>query len=817
MALSLLAAVATLLAFAPAASATFHLIKVREVYAGQSDDSYVELQMYASGQSFLSGHSMTLYNSAGALVHSSTFSSGVAHSANQQTVLIGDTNVQTAFGVAPDLVDSGLAVPAAGGAACWNAGGVPADCVAWGSFSGGAALQTATGTSAGTPASAAGITAGKALRRKISPGCPTLLEEADDTDNSTADFEEVAPAPRNDNSAIVESICPGVPNTAIDDRPALNSNSADAEFTYEAPSATSYECKLDAAPFASCPAGGPQTYSGLLDGSHTFQVRGVNVSGPDPTPASYTWTVDTVAPSATIDNHPPAFSPGTSVAFTFHASESGSTFECSLAKEGAADAFSVCSSGKTYSKLADGEYAFKVRAIDKAGNTGSPTTLAWTVDNSLNDTTPPETTIVSTPPQSSDSASASFGYAANEPDSSFECKLDEAAFAGCPAGGISYSGLGNGTHSFQVRAIDPSGNVDATPAGYTFDVALPVISSPPPAIAPPPPPAAPPLATPPRKRRHRHRHHRRRHRHKHKHHRHPRSAATASTFHLMRIREVYPGSVANPAAEYVELQMFESGQNFVGGHVLRTYDAAGSLVKANTLAADVPNGGNQRTVLLSTPEAEAQFGVQGDEALSPSGQLDPAGGAVCWESLDCVSWGSFSGPLPSASGSPADPGGIPDGMALRRSIAPRCPTLLEEADDSDNSFADFADAFPAPRSNSATPSEHPCSLQAATGSPYPEEAPGGAGQGQRQVQTAIRRHPPRRSHDRTPTFGFSSSARGSTFLCKLDRGPFKPCRSPLTSRRLGLGPHVFKVKARAPGGAADPSPATYRFRIVQSA
>jgi len=37
-----------------------------------------------------------------------------------------------------------------------------------------------------------------------------------------------------------------------------------------------------------------------------------------------------------------------------------------------------------------------------------------------------------------------------------------------------------------------------------------------------------------------------------------------ATFHLMRIREVYPGSAANPGAEYVELQMYASGQNFVG-------------------------------------------------------------------------------------------------------------------------------------------------------------------------------------------------------------------------------------------------------------
>jgi len=157
------------LAAAPTAQATFHLIKVREVYAGTSDDSYVELQMYAAGQTFLTNHAMTVYNAAGTLVHSSKFTSGLANGQNQATVLVGDTGVQAKFGVAPDLVDAELAIPAAGEAACWNAGGLPSDCVAWGNFSGAGALQAATGTTVGSPASPGGITPGKAIRRSIAP------------------------------------------------------------------------------------------------------------------------------------------------------------------------------------------------------------------------------------------------------------------------------------------------------------------------------------------------------------------------------------------------------------------------------------------------------------------------------------------------------------------------------------------------------------------------------------------------------------------------------------------------------------------------
>jgi hypothetical protein len=348
------ALVAALLA-APAAQATFHLIKVREVYPGSADDSYVELQMFAAGQTFLTNHAMTVYDSSGALVHSSKFASGLTNGQNQSTVLIGDTGVQSKFGVAPDLVDPELSIPAAGGAACWNAGGLPADCVAWGNFSGGAALQTAAGTTVGSPASPGGISSGKAIRRTIEPGCPTLLEESDDSDDSATDFSEVTPGPRDNASAIVENTCPGPPNTAIDDRPAPTTTATSAVFTYEAPTATSYECRLDAAAFGSCPAGGIE-YTELAAGTHTFQVRGVNASGPDPTPASYMWQVETATATAPslespspgpsqnggigvvatapvsvlFTKKPPARTVDRTPTFRFRSEPAGSKFECAL-------------------------------------------------------------------------------------------------------------------------------------------------------------------------------------------------------------------------------------------------------------------------------------------------------------------------------------------------------------------------------------------------------------------------------------------------------------------------------------------------------
>jgi hypothetical protein len=289
--------------------------------------------------------------------------------------------------------------------------------------------------------------------------------------------------------------------------------------------------------------------------------------------------------------------------------------------------------------------------------------------------------------------------------------------------------------------------------------------------------------------------------------------AASATFHEMMVREVYPGSAAHPGSEYVELQMWSPGQNLVGGHQISVFDATGAPAGTATFPHEVSGDATQSTLVAATPEAEAEFGF-GADAVLPSGSLSPSGGAVCWESLDCVAWGNFSGSTKSSVGSPAAPAGIPDGMALRRTIEPGCATLLEPSDDHDNSAVDFAPAFPAPRPNSVGPSEHACASQTAGGgSASPQGSPGET-RGKR-PQTQLGRLPGHLTRDRTPTFRFASSTPGSTYLCKLDRGDFKRCASPFTAPRLDFGHHLFKVRASAPNGALDRSPATYSFKIVK--
>jgi hypothetical protein len=468
-----------LLLLAPTARATFHEISIREVYPGGADDaSYVELQMWASGQHLVKNHHLVAYDSAGSVIDDFAFAANVASGADQATILVADTGYPTAFDERPlpDGSDEGLNLPPAGGAVCWLEG-APPDCVAWGNFKGPLPAHLPA-LEVGDPASPGGVTAGKALRRSIAKGCSTLLDPppTDDSDDSATDFGEVEPEPRDNATAPVEKECLTLPNTSIATKPANPTKSTAASFTYTSPDPEAgFECRLDGdeGPFAGCLKAGVEYAGPLADGIHGFEVRAVNSSGADPTPALYEWRVDTEAPTVTITEEPEDPSPGASVSFKYQSSETGSKFECSLAKEPEAGGFSACpATGKTYTGLANGRYAFAVRATDAAQNLGAPASFAWTVSDSAADKTPPETTLGARPADPSESSTASFTYSSNEPGSSFECALDGAAFAPCPAPGIAYTGLGSGPHSFQVRAIDPSGNVDPTPAGYSFQVVL---------------------------------------------------------------------------------------------------------------------------------------------------------------------------------------------------------------------------------------------------------------------------------------------------------------------------------------------------------
>ncbi len=101
------------------------------------------------------------------------------------------------------------------------------------------------------------------------------------------------------------------PDTTITAAPANPSTTSTASFSIASSDTgtgvAGTECSLDGPTFAACNTPTLQIYSDLTDGSHTFRVRAVdNAGNPDPTPASYTWVIDTTAPWVTNVSSPHA-------------------------------------------------------------------------------------------------------------------------------------------------------------------------------------------------------------------------------------------------------------------------------------------------------------------------------------------------------------------------------------------------------------------------------------------------------------------------------------------------------------------------------
>ncbi|MEA2229644.1 MAG: hypothetical protein QOF04_3274, partial [Solirubrobacteraceae bacterium] len=77
--------------------------------------------------------------------------------------------------------------------------------------------------------------------------------------------------------------------------------------------------------------------------------------------------------------------------------------------------------------------------------------------------------VDSGPSGQSSSAEASFGFSADDAEATFECKLDDGAWASCSSP-QAYGQVGDGPQTFFVRALNALGNVDATPASRSWTV-----------------------------------------------------------------------------------------------------------------------------------------------------------------------------------------------------------------------------------------------------------------------------------------------------------------------------------------------------------
>jgi hypothetical protein len=192
------------------------------------------------------------------------------------------------------------------------------------------------------------------------------------------------------------------------------------------------------------------------------------------------------------------------------------------------------------------------------------------------------------------------------------------------------------------------------------------------------------------------------------------SSASAS-YHDNRIREVHE---TGGDGDYVVLQAFSAGQNFVAGRQVVTYDGGGNAFSRVALS-NVANGSNQATILVG------DTGVAGADATDSSFNVINTGGTVCFSEgttilspptgVDCVAYAGGTTTFPAVP--PASPYGTPlslgaanfDGKSLVRTITRGCATALDAGDDTNDSAADFSVTTSTnPRNNAAPITETAC-------------------------------------------------------------------------------------------------------------
>ena len=261
------------------------------------------------------------------------------------------------------------------------------------------------------------------------------------------------------------------PETTLHARPQATTTDTSALFSFSSNEfGAEFECALDTEPFSGCDT--PMEYTELLPGEHTFQVRAVDLAEPNPnvdlTPESYTWTIlgepDTTPPDTTILIAPPAETTSINASITFAANEDIEMFECQLD----AEPLEECSSPMEYSDLLPGEHVFSVWATDVALNRElEPAVHRWTVIGAAGDvprlrTRPTRATRTSPRSRSTPTSRTRSSSAA----------IDGLELSACNSP-MTYGGLIDGPHEFEVVARHPMGDVDETPVLYEWTVAVP--------------------------------------------------------------------------------------------------------------------------------------------------------------------------------------------------------------------------------------------------------------------------------------------------------------------------------------------------------
>ena len=210
----------------------------------------------------------------------------------------------------------------------------------------------------------------------LSGGAHTLSVKAKDaSDNET-----------NPAATLAFNVDATAPTVSLDSTPAAFLGTTSAAFSFSGAddrSAVTFVCKLDTGAVSACSS--PASYSSLSNALHTFTVRSVDDVGNQSAPSSFSFRVDTVAPTVTA-NALPLYTLASTVGLRYSGADTGSgiaSYDVRYRKAPFNGAFgapvtqwhAVTATVETMAASKGYTYCFSVLARDKAGKTS-----AWSAE-----------------------------------------------------------------------------------------------------------------------------------------------------------------------------------------------------------------------------------------------------------------------------------------------------------------------------------------------------------------------------------------------------------------------------------------------------
>jgi hypothetical protein len=201
------------------------------------------------------------------------------------------------------------------------------------------------------------------------------------------------------------------------------------------------------------------SFTGLVDGDYTLSLMlnstPMTTSSLQPQASGNLYTVkrvfrkDNTPPVISVSSTPPSATSSLTAQFVFTVTDNLSgvaSVQCSLDNA----AFSSCVSGTTLN-VAVGAHNYQIKATDNAGNTSQAYSYSWTVSAAAI----ANITLSSNVTSPTKSGSATFTFSSSASGSTYQCSVDNAAFASCSSPNT--LSAAEGSHSFSVKGIDSSG------------------------------------------------------------------------------------------------------------------------------------------------------------------------------------------------------------------------------------------------------------------------------------------------------------------------------------------------------------------------